>query len=131
MPSPSRVNENAASTVAGRLRRRRPLTERERAAKAERVAAYEERCEALKNGTFKGVVELAAESKARRSEAERVAETEHARQRVVAEMANAVYGQRLTRFIGQRPGVDPCRLLVVIGNWKRTNGIVDHVAPTT
>jgi len=120
MPSPSRVNENAASTVAGRLRRRRPLTERERAAKAERVAAYEERCEALKNGTFKGVVELAAES-----------ETEHARQRVVAEMANAVYGQRLTRFIGQRPGVDPCRLLVVIGNWKRTNGIVDHVAPTT
>ena len=132
MPSPSRVNDNAVATANGRARKRKPLTERERAARAARIAAYEERCEALKNGTFRGVVELAAEAKAR-AKAERERETENARKAVAAHMANAVYGERLTRFIGQRPGADACRLAnVVIPAWLKTQGItVEHVAPTT
>ena len=132
MPSPSRLPDMINSSAAGRARRRKPLTERERAAKAERIAAYEARCAALKAGTFKGVVEAAAEAKAR-SEAERRAEEDNARKMVSAHMGHAVYGQRLTRFIGNRPGADACRLAnVVIPNWLKTQGIVvDHVAPTT
>lgn len=119
------------SSAAGRARRRKPLTERERAAKAERVAAYEARCAALKAGTFKGVVEQAAEAKAR-SEAERQAETENARKAIAAHCGHAVYGQRLSRFIGNRPGADAVRIAnVVIPNWLRTQGItVEHVRPT-
>ena len=119
MPSPSNVQSPRAA---------RPKSAKQLARKAERVAAYEARCAALRNGTFKGVMELAAEAKAK-SEAERVAETAKARTAVVAEMANAVYGQRLTKFIGNRPAADPCKLLILISNWKRTQGIVEHTLP--
>ena len=119
MPSPS-------NTVVAR--QPKPKSAKAKAKAAANIAAYNARCEALKNGTFKGVVEQAAEAKAR-SEAERVAETAKARTAVVAEMANAVYGQRLTKFIGNRPAADPCKLLILISNWKRTNGIVEHTLP--
>lgn len=132
MPSPSRVNDNAVATANGRARKRKPLTARERDAKAKRIEEYNARCAALKAGTFKGVVEQAAEAKAR-SEAERQAETENARKAIAVHCGHAVYGQRLSRFIGNRPGADACRLAnVVIPAWLKTQGIVvDHVAPTT
>jgi hypothetical protein len=113
MPSPSNI-------VAARQPRTKSKAQQAKA--AANIAAYNARCEALKNGTFKGVVEIAAEAAAR-SEAERMAETVKARDAVVAHMAHPVYGARLTRFIGQRPGVDPCVLLVVVNNWKRVQGL--------
>jgi hypothetical protein len=113
MPSPSNI-QNA--------RQPRTKSKAQQAKAAANKLAYEARCAALKAGTFKGVVELAAEAAAR-SEAERAVETAKARQSVVEHMAHPVYGQRLTRFIGQRPGVDPCVLLVVVNNWKRTQGL--------
>jgi hypothetical protein len=121
MPSPS-------NTVVARQPKAKSAKAKAKA--AANIAAYNARCEALKNGTFKGVVEQAAEAKAKR-EAERVAETAKARTAVVAAMSHAVYGERLTRFIGQRPGVDPCKLLILISNWKRTQGIVEHTLPVT
>jgi hypothetical protein len=130
MPVASNTLDLQARSNAGRARKRKPLTAREKAAKADRIAAYEARNAALKAGTFKGVVEQAAEAKAR-SEAERMAETAKARTAVVAAMSHAVYGERLTRFIGNRPAADPCTLLVLISNWKRTQGIVEHTLPVT
>jgi hypothetical protein len=113
MPSPSNI-------VAARAPKAKTAKQR---AKAEaNKLAYEARCAALKAGTFKGVVELAAEAAAR-SEAERMVETAKARDAVTAHMSHPVYGERLTRFIGQRPGVDPCVLLVVVNNWKRVQGL--------
>jgi len=131
MPSPSPALDLIARSTAGRQRKRKPLTQREREAKAARIAAYEARNAALKAGTFKGVCELAAEAKAR-SEAERQAETEHARQTVVAHMSHPTYGKRLSKFLDGSKA-DPCRLAnVVIPTWLKTQGInVDHVAPTT
>jgi len=136
MPSPSRVNDNAVATANGRARKRKPLTERERAAKAERVAAYEARNAAIAArretlAALTGVRSSEAAALAALDKIERAKETENARAAVVAAMSHPVYGHRLSKFIGNRPGVDPCRLLVVIGNWMATQGIVDHVAPTT
>lgn len=120
MPSPSNIQP---------ARQPRAKSAKQRAKAAANVAAYNARCAALKAGTFKGVVELAAEAKAR-SEAARAVETENARKAIVAHMANAVYGQRLTKWLGHRKD-DPCRLLVVIRNWMATQGYtVDHVRPT-
>ena len=132
MPSPSRVHDNITATAAGRARKRKPLTAREREAKAARIAAYEARCAALKAGTFKSVVEQAAEAAAR-SAAERMAETERARSKVAYHMSHPQYGERLSKFIGTACKIDPVRLAnVVIPNWIKTQGIVvDHVAPTT
>ena len=113
MPSPSNI-QNA--------RQPRTKSKAQQAKAAANKLAYEARCAALRNGTFKGVVEIAAEAAAR-SEAERMAETAKARDAVTVHMSHPVYGARLSKFIGQRPGVDPCVLLVVIGNWKRTQGL--------
>lgn len=131
MPVSGNAVENNARAAAGRQRKRKPLTQREREAKAARIAAYEARNAAIKAGVFKGVCELAAEAKAR-SEAERQAETEHARQTVVAHMSHAVYGKRLSQFLNGSKA-DAVRIAnVVIPNWLKTQGIVvDHVAPTT
>jgi hypothetical protein len=124
MPSPSNIQPARAP---------KNKTAKQRAKAEANKLAYEARCAALKAGTFKGVVELAAEAKAK-SEAERAVETERARRLVTAHMSHAVYGQRLTKWLGNRPGADACRIAhVVIPNWLRTQGIVvvDHVRPTT
>jgi len=113
MPSPSNI------AVA---RQPRTKSKAQQAKAAANIAAYEARCAALKAGTFRGVVEIAAEAAAR-SEAERLAETAKARQSVVENMSHPVYGARLSKFIGNRPNVDPCVLLVVVNNWKRTQGL--------
>ena len=117
MPSPSKI-QNA--------RQPRAKSAKQKAKAAANIAAYEARCAALRDGTFKGVVEAAAEAKAR-SEAERERETVNARTAITAHMSHPMYGARLTRFIGNRPNVDPCVLLVIINNWLRTNGLLDTV----
>jgi hypothetical protein len=131
MPVASNTLDLQARSNAGRARKRKPLTQREREAKAARIAAYEARNAALKAGTFKGVCELAAEAKAR-SEAERQAETDAARKVVVAHMSHPTYGSRLSRFLNGSKA-EPVKMAnVIIPNWLRTNGItVEHVAPTT
>ena len=109
----------------------KPKSAKQLAKRAANIAAWEARNAALRNGTFKGVVEKAAEAKARHV-AERMAETEKARTMVVTHMSHPVYGQRLSRFLNGSKA-DP-RLLanVVIPNWIKTQGIVvDHVRPTT
>lgn len=94
-----------------------------------RNAAIAARREAL--AALTGVRSSEAAALAALDKIERAKETENARAAVVAAMSHPVYGQRLSKFIGNRPGVDPCRLLVVIGNWLHVQGItVDHVRPT-
>lgn len=131
MPVSGNAVENNARAAAGRQRKRKPLTAREKAAKAERIKQYEARCAAIKDGTFKGVVEQQQEAAAR-SEAEREAETENARKVVVAHMSDPDYGKRLSQFLNGSKA-DPVRIAnVVIPNWLKTQGIVvEHVAPTT
>jgi hypothetical protein len=127
MPSPS-------PTVVAR--QPKPKTAKAKAKAEANKLAYEARNAAIaaRRETLRaitGTTNVAA-AEAMLDGIEREQETENARRAVVAEMAHAVYGQRLTRFIGQRPGVDPCKLLVIIRNWKMTQGIVvDHVRPTT
>lgn len=104
----------------------KPKSAKQLARKAANIAAYEARNAAMRAGTFKGVAELQAEREANnRIEWER--ETTKARATVTAHMSHPLYGARLTKFIGNRPGVDPCRLMVIIGNWLKTNGLLDTV----
>lgn len=118
MPSPSNI-------VAPRAPKAKSAKAKAKA--AANIAAYNARCAALKAGTFKGIVEQAAEAKARAA-AERMAETAKARSAVVAAMNHPQYGARLTKWLGHRKD-DPCRLMVIIRNWMITNGIVEHTLP--
>ena len=110
---------------------RKPKSAKQLARKAANIAAYEQRCAALKAGTFKGVMEQAAEAAAR-SAAERQAETERCRSIVVAHCNHPTYGSRLSKWLNGSKA-DPVRLAnVVIPTWLKTQGIVvEHVAPTT
>ena len=115
----------------------RPKSAKALARKAANIAAYEQRCAAMaarreKLAALTGVKSSEAAAMAALDRIERAKETENARAAVAAAMSHPQYGQRLSKFIGNRPGVDPCRLLVVIGNWLHVQGItVDHVRPTT
>jgi hypothetical protein len=104
----------------------RPKSAKQLAKRDANIAAYNARNTAIRNGTFKGVAELQAEREAS-NKIERAAETAKARDAVVAHMSHPMYGVKLSKFIGQRPGADPCVLLVIINNWLRTNGLLDTV----
>jgi hypothetical protein len=119
MPSPSNIV--AARAPKAKSPKAKAKAEANRLAYEARNAAIAKRRETL--AALTGVSGNIAAAEAKLSMIEREAETAKARTAVVAEMANAVYGQRLSKFIGNRPNVDPCQLLVVIGNWKRTQGL--------
>lgn len=127
MPSPSNVQP---------ARQPKPKTAKQRAKAEANAAAYRARCERLRHRQetllkLTGTANMVAAA-AMLPAIEREQETAKAMKAVNAHMSHPQYGQRLTKFIGQRPGVDPCRMLVVIRNWMATQGIVvDHVAPTT
>ena len=96
------------------------------AKRAANIAAYEARNTAIRNGTFKSVAELQAEREAS-NKIEREREIMNARKAITNHMSHPLYGQRLTKFIGQRPNVDPLKLMMVINNWLKTNGLLDTV----
>lgn len=124
MPSPSRDLQQ--QSIDGRKRKKKPLSAAAKAAKEQRIREYEERCRQLRSGTFRTEEQRQADERAaarERNRRERQIEEQRARAIVSGHMSHPEYGERLTAFIGNRPGVDPCQLLLIVRNWMRTNGI--------
>jgi hypothetical protein len=112
--------------TAPAARAARPKSAKQLAKRDANIAAYNARNTAIRNGTFKGVAELQAEREAS-NKIEREREIVNARKAITNHMSHPLYGQRLTKFIGQRPGVDPLKLMMVINNWLKTNGLLETV----
>jgi hypothetical protein len=104
----------------------KPKSAKQIAKRDANIAAYKARNEAILNGTFKSVADMQAEREAN-NKIERERETANARKQITAHMSHPLYGARLTKFIGQRPNVDPLKLMMVINNWLKTNGLLDTV----
>ena len=112
--------------TAPAARAARPKSAKQLAKRDANIAAYNARNTAIRNGTFKSVAELQAEREAS-NKIEREREIMNARKAITNHMSHPLYGQRLTKVIGQRPNVDPLKLMMVINNWLRTNGLLDTV----
>jgi len=124
MPAASRTLEMIASSNAGRARKRKKA---DPAAKAARIAAYEARNKAIKALQQAAGPNLAAAALAKKAkiEAQRVAEraAEEAKAlEFVDSILNGPHGPQARRFIGKGLEGSPCRIALVLRNWKATQG---------